>query len=53
VVGQLEFARFHIPSWRVLNDWSLYCEYQLWFISSDVEGGTVSKLSFGMRVGLL
>lgn len=53
VVGQLEFARFHIPTWRVLSDWSLYTEYQLWFISSDVQAGVVSKLSFGMRIGLL
>jgi hypothetical protein len=53
VVGQLEFAKFRIPGWRALNAWSLYTEYQLWFISSDVEGGTVSKLGFGMRVGLL
>jgi hypothetical protein len=53
VVGQLEFAKVRIPGWRALNTWSLYTEYQLWFISSDVEGGTVSKLGFGMRVGLL
>ncbi len=53
VVGQLEFARFHIPIWRVLKDWSLYTEYQLWFISSDVQAGTASKLAFGMKVGLL
>ncbi|MCX7038903.1 MAG: hypothetical protein NT005_07190, partial [Spirochaetes bacterium] len=53
VVGQLEFAKFRIPGWRALNAWSLYTEYQLWFISSDVEGGVVNKLAFGMRVGLL
>jgi hypothetical protein len=53
VVAQLEFAKFTIESWRALNTWALYTEYQLWFISSDVEGGTVSRLSFGMRIGLL
>jgi hypothetical protein len=53
VVGQLEFAKFRIPGWRVLNNWSLYTEYQLWFISSDVQAGVVNKLAFGMRVGLL
>ena len=53
VVAQLEFAKFTIEPWRALNTWALYTEYQLWFISSDVEGGTVSKLSFGMRIGLL
>jgi hypothetical protein len=53
VVGQLEFAKVTIESWRALNTWALYTEYQLWFISSDVEGGTVSKFSFGFRIGLL
>ncbi|MCX7030356.1 MAG: Ig-like domain-containing protein [Spirochaetes bacterium] len=53
VVAQLEFAKFTIEPWRALNTWALYTEYQLWFISSDVEGGTVSKLSFGLRIGLL
>jgi hypothetical protein len=53
VLAQLEFARFHFETWRMFSDWALYTEYQLWFISSDVEAGTVSKLSFGMKVGLL
>jgi hypothetical protein len=53
VVGQLEFAKFTIEPWRALNTYALYTEYQLWFISSDVSGGTVSKFSFGFRIGLL
>jgi hypothetical protein len=53
VIAQLEFAKFTIAPWRALNTWAFYTEYQLWFISSDVEGGTVSKLSFGLRIGLL
>jgi hypothetical protein len=53
IVAQLEFARFHIASWRAFNDYSLYTEYQLWFISSDVEAGTVSRIAFGLRMGLL
>ena len=52
VVAQLEFARFEVARWRAFNAYSLYTEYQLWFISSDIEGGTVSKLAFGLRVGL-
>ena len=52
IVAQVEFARFEIPRWRALNAYSLYSEYQLWFISSDIEGGTVSKIAFGLRVGL-
>jgi hypothetical protein len=53
VVAQLEFAKFTIEPWRALNTWAFYTEYQLWFISSDVEGGIVNKISFGMRIGLL
>jgi len=53
VVAQLEFAKFTIAPWRALNTWAFYTEYQLWFISSDVEGGIVNKLSFGLRIGLL
>jgi len=53
MVAQLEFARFQIASWRLLNTYALYTEYQLWFISSDVEAGTASRISFGLRLGLL
>jgi hypothetical protein len=53
MVAQLEFARFQIPGWRAANSYALYTEYQLWFISSDVEGGTASRLAFGLRMGLL
>ncbi|MBN1835579.1 MAG: hypothetical protein JW820_06995 [Spirochaetales bacterium] len=52
IVAQLEFARFEIARWRVLNDYALYTEYQLWFISSDIEAGTASRIAFGLRVGL-
>jgi hypothetical protein len=53
MVAQLEFARFRIPGWRVASTYGLYTEYQLWFISSDVEAGTVNRLAFGLRMGLL
>jgi hypothetical protein len=52
VVAQLEFARFRVPDWRALHTYSLYSEFQLWFISSDVEGGLAPRLSFGFRLGL-
>ncbi|MBN2551406.1 MAG: hypothetical protein JXB06_01495, partial [Spirochaetales bacterium] len=52
VVGQLEFARFEIADWRFFNTYSLYSELQLWFISSDVEAGTLARISFGFRIGL-
>jgi hypothetical protein len=53
MVAQLEFARFKIPGWRAASTYALYSEYQLWFISSDVEGGTESRIAFGLRIGLL
>ncbi|NBF40717.1 MAG: hypothetical protein GVY14_09905, partial [Spirochaetes bacterium] len=53
IVGQLEFPIITNEAWRALNSYSLYTEGQLWFISSDIEGGTEAKLSFGLRVQFL
>jgi hypothetical protein len=53
MVAQLEFARFKISGWRMASTYGLYAEYQLWFISSDVEAGTASRVAFGLRIGLL
>lgn len=53
IVGQLEFPIVQNSAWRAFNRYSLYTEGQLWFISSDVQGGTEMKLSFGLRVQLL
>lgn len=53
IVGQLEFPIFSVDAWRALNAYSFYTEGQLWFISSDIEGGVQSKISFGVRVQLL
>jgi hypothetical protein len=52
VIAQLEFPIIKIKSWSMFNTYSLYTEYQLWFISSDVSAGVENKLSFGLRVGL-
>jgi hypothetical protein len=52
VVGQLEFPIVKIKTWPIFNTWSLYTEYQLWFISSDVSAGFVNRLSFGLRLGV-
>jgi hypothetical protein len=49
VIGQIELARFEIEKWKVFNAFSLYVEGQLWFISSDIEGGALFKLAFGLR----
>ncbi len=53
MVGQVEFPIVDIQGWRILNAYSLYTEGQLWFISSDVQGGVQTKVSFGLRVQLL
>lgn len=53
VVAQIELARLQIPRWRAFSSYALYSEYQLWFISSDVQAGTESRVAFGLRVGLL
>jgi len=49
VVAQVELARFEIARWKIFNSFSVYIEGQLWFISSDVEGGVMPKLAFGVR----
>jgi hypothetical protein len=49
VVAQVELARFEIAQWNIFNAFSAYIEGQLWFISSDVEGGIKPKLAFGVR----
>jgi hypothetical protein len=52
VVGQLEFPIIKNRAWAMFNTYSLYTEYQLWFISSDVQAGIISKMAFGVRLGL-
>ena len=53
ILAQWEFARFQVETWSFMNQFSLYAEPSLWFISSDVEAGTVFKLSLGLRVNIL
>ncbi len=52
VVGQLEFPIVKLKSWPLFRTYSLYTEYQLWFISSDISAGFVSRMAFGARIGL-
>jgi hypothetical protein len=52
IVSQLEFPIINRRS-RMFNAFSFYTELQFWFISSDVQGGTETKLSFGLRSQLL
>ncbi|MFW5742142.1 MAG: Ig-like domain-containing protein [Spirochaetota bacterium] len=50
MIAQLEFPIMTVPDMPLFNTYAFYTEAQLWFISSDVEGGTVSRLSFGVRI---
>ena len=52
MVGQLEFPIVTVRDLPVFNTYALYTEAQLWFISSDVEAGTVFRMSFGMRANV-
>jgi hypothetical protein len=52
VVAQIEFPIVKIRSWPMFNTYSLYAEYQLWFISSDISAGFINRLAFGARIGL-
>ena len=52
MVGQLEFPIVTVRDLPVFNTYALYTEAQLWFISSDVEAGTVFRMSFGLRANV-
>ncbi|TVR06297.1 MAG: hypothetical protein EA403_00990, partial [Spirochaetaceae bacterium] len=53
VLAQWEFARFEFAERTAFRNISLYLEPNFWFASSDVEAGTVFRLSLGLRTGLL
>jgi hypothetical protein len=52
VFGQLEFPKITFRNMSVFKKVSLYTEYQLWVLSSVIEGGFIQKLSFGARLGI-
>jgi hypothetical protein len=52
VIGQLEFPIIKNRAMSVLNTYSMYVEYQLWFISSDVDARLNNRFSFGIRLGV-
>ncbi|MDC7221324.1 MAG: hypothetical protein PQJ59_15415 [Spirochaetales bacterium] len=51
LLGQWEFARI-TTNWKTFNSFGFYVEGQLWFISSDVEGGMSPKIAFGVRTDI-
>jgi len=52
VVGQLEFPIIKNRAMSIFNTYSLFVEYQLWFISSDVEARLRNEIAFGIRLGV-
>jgi hypothetical protein len=52
LIAQLELVKIKFPNLRAFNTFSLYIENQLWFISSDVEGGLEYRVSLGGRVSV-
>lgn len=56
VLGQLEFPRVHINEVNMFSTFSMYSEFSLWFIPSDVAGDDIKKLipqgSLGLRVNI-
>ena len=56
VLGQLEFPRVHINEVKMFSTFSMYYEFSLWFIPSDVAGDDIKKLipqgSVGLRVNI-
>ncbi len=52
VVGQLEFPIIKNRGMSMFNTYSTYFEYQLWFISSDVEARLRNQFAFGLRIGV-
>ena len=53
LIGQYEFAKFDIAKWKAFMSYSFYTEGQLWFVSSDIQGGLVPRIAFGMRIRFL
>lgn len=56
VVGQFEFPRIQIPDIKMFSTFSLYSEFSVWFIPSDVAGDDIKSLiptgSIGLRVNI-
>ena len=56
VLSQLEFPRVHINEIKAFSTFSMYYEFSLWFIPSDVASEDIKKLvpqgSIGLRVNI-
>jgi hypothetical protein len=52
IVLQLELVKVELKNAAVFNAYAAYVENQLWFISSDVEGGLAYRMAFGLRINV-
>jgi Bacterial Ig domain/Bacterial Ig-like domain len=52
LIAQLELLKVEFPERKSFNAVSLYVENQLWFISSDIEGGLEDRIAFGLRLNI-
>jgi hypothetical protein len=60
IVGQLEFPKlsFRKPNWKFFKTYSLYTEFQLWFVPTDVNAKTlgidtvIPHITGGLRINL-
>lgn len=59
LLAQIEFPRVNFPQMKMFSTYSLYGEFQLWFIPTDVEGTSSQKIdklipqfSGGIRVNV-
>jgi len=52
VLAQLEFPRVHISEIKAFSTFSIYNEYSLWFIPSDVASENIKKFSHQYSIGL-
>ena len=52
VIAQLEFPRVHISEIKAFSTFSIYNEYSLWFIPSDVASEDIKKFAHQYSIGL-
>ena len=57
LLGQIEFPKVSLPQLKMFSAFSLYTEFSLWFIPTDVSGtigikNLVPQISEGIRVNI-
>jgi hypothetical protein len=52
IILQIELLKVELKNLGMLNTYSAYVENQLWFISSDIQGGLEFRMAFGLRVNV-